>query len=287
MTLKQLTNLDRINFLKKFTTELMINATEQQKVEKNIKIEKLKQKFVRPRELPEQAFRKIMKTSIFEPSRGLEERQKIKKQRIEQIENFEEKKKMQKLQELKENKFRLSKTNLTEKLRRPIFHRAKTPKQIPIRKPKKSFLKRLKPIIKLKKSPSIQKPIPSRPPAEDIRKVNPEAEPRPVGFALGRIEQFLRDPSIQLIECPGPGKNLLIGKLSKVNITNTSLSQEEITDIIHSFSNQARIPIMGGILKAAVGDMIISAVISEYVGSRFIIRKITPYSLLQEQIPQR
>ena len=60
------------------------------------------------------------------------------------------------------------------------------------------------------------------------------------------------------------------------------MNQVEITDVLHAFAKQAKIPIVGGILKAAVGDLVISAVISEFVGSRFIINKITPYSIIQK-----
>jgi len=150
MTLKQLTDLDRINFLKKFTTELVINATKEQERERSIQIEKLRQKFIRPKTLPDQTFKKIMRASIFEPSRELKERQEIKEQRIKQIEKFEEKKKAQRFEELKEGPSK--DLDFREKLRRPIFHRAKTPRPIPIQKPKKSFLQKLKPVIKPKQT---------------------------------------------------------------------------------------------------------------------------------------
>tara|TARA_Y100000310_G_scaffold340594_1_gene436971 strand:- start:952 stop:1806 length:855 start_codon:yes stop_codon:yes gene_type:complete len=284
MTFKQLTNLDRINFLKKFTAELVTNAIREKLTEKNIKIEKIKQKFIRPTPLPEQTFKKIMKTPIFESSEELEKRQRIQEQKIEQIKQIEEIKKEEKLKELNQSSQKISPhLDFRERLRRPIFHRAKTPRIIQIQKPKKSFFQRLKPKIKSEKTTQTKNPKKvERPPVEDIRKIKLEAEPRPAGFALGKIEKLLRDKTIQLIECPGPEKNLLIEKLTKINTTKISLNQEEITDIINNFSTQAKIPIMGGILKAAVGDMVISAVISEYIGSRFIIRRITPYSLLQE-----
>lgn len=118
-------------------------------------------------------------------------------------------------------------------------------------------------------------------PAKIPFQISPEQQPKPQGFVLGRLEPFLNDKSIQSIECPGPGKNILIKRYSKVNITKTILSQLEIADIINKFSIQARVPAVGGILKVAVGDLVISAIISEFVGSRFIINKITPYSLIE------
>ncbi len=52
------------------------------------------------------------------------------------------------------------------------------------------------------------------------------------------------------------------------------------------FSQNARIPITNGILKAAVGDLIISAVISDFAGSRFVINKINPFNQIMD-LPQQ
>lgn len=165
--------------------------------------------------------------------------------------------------------------------RRPTLHRAGIPMQRSIQSVEKRPMR-------LKRS--IQQPRALPPPSAELRRildVRPEAAPTPKGFALGKIEPFLRDPSVQLIECSGPGKNVLVKKFNKMNITKISLNKEEITNIINKFSEEARIPIIGGILKAAVGDLIISAVVSEFVGSRFIINKITPFNLIDtSKIPK-
>lgn len=99
-------------------------------------------------------------------------------------------------------------------------------------------------------------------------------------YGYRKIENLLRDPSIVSIECSGPGKPLLVRRQNKIQKTNISLNQAEIMEVIDTYSRQARIPLVGGILKAAVGNSIISAVNSEFVGARFIINKITPYSIL-------
>ena len=85
---------------------------------------------------------------------------------------------------------------------------------------------------------------------------------------------------VQLIECPGPGKNVLVKVRNKINLTKIAMNAQEIDKIIEYFSQEAKIPIINGILKAAVGDMVISAVSSQYAGSRFIITKKSPYSLI-------
>ena len=53
------------------------------------------------------------------------------------------------------------------------------------------------------------------------------------------------------------------------------LNNEEINDVLNRSSTISRIPIHEGVFKIVVGKFILSAIISEVVGSKFIIRKIT------------
>jgi hypothetical protein len=108
---------------------------------------------------------------------------------------------------------------------------------------------------------------------------NPKQQKR--GFGMSKITPLINDPSVQLIECPGPNKNVLVKRRNVMNITRVLLSQLEIKNIVENFANQAKIPLVGGILKAAVNNLVISAVISEFAGSRFIINKMTPYTLIE------
>jgi len=118
-------------------------------------------------------------------------------------------------------------------------------------------------------------------PAPILTQIRPLPQELPQKFSLGKLDIFIRDKAVLSIECQGPGKNILVKKYDKINLTKTILSQQEITDIINKFSEETRIPVVGGIIKAAVGNLVISAIISEFVGSRFIINKITPYNLIK------
>ncbi|MEK6935189.1 MAG: hypothetical protein AABW67_00210 [Nanoarchaeota archaeon] len=126
----------------------------------------------------------------------------------------------------------------------------------------------------------IQRQIPQSP-QTNFMQIQPIPQELPQKFSLGKLDIFLKDKAVLSIECQGPGKNVLVKKYDKINLTKTILSQQEITGIINKFSEEARIPVVGGIIKAAVGDLVISAIISEFVGSRFIINKITPYNLIK------
>ncbi len=97
----------------------------------------------------------------------------------------------------------------------------------------------------------------------------------------GKINSILKDKSITTIECSGPGKPILVKKAGEVKMTRISLTEEEIKEIIDFFSQKARIPIVGGLLRAAAGNLTISAITSEFIGGRFIINKASPYSFIE------
>jgi len=270
-SLNQISQEKRLLFLKKFTLEVIFSIIREIQTKRNIEKEKIKQKILSPI----QKSKDIFQTDIFQPSRFMKQANQEKAKTL----------KIKAYQKIKPLENKPKKIIDIKELRKPIFHRAKTPKSMPVQiKKQKTFLTQKAPQqfqpSQLQPSRQITQELP--PEIRALKEIKPEAKPRPEGFALGKIDYLLRDREIQSIECPGPEKNLLIKKYNKTNVTKVSLSQEEITDILYTFAKQARIPVVGGILKAAVGDLVVSAVISEFVGSRFIITKITPYSLIEE-----
>jgi hypothetical protein len=58
---------------------------------------------------------------------------------------------------------------------------------------------------------------------EVLKTIQPITQPKPEGFNLGNLEALLRDPIIQSIECPGPGKNMVIRKKNRTAATKLSL----------------------------------------------------------------
>lgn len=158
-------------------------------------------------------------------------------------------------------------SNIPEEKRKQIFYREKIPTQIP------GYTKSIQKIV-----PKI-KPMQQQP--QQFAQFSPIVKTNEMPLdPMKKIEPLLRDLSILSIECPGPGKNLIIKRFNQINLTQITLSQKDINEIIEHYSKEARIPLVGGLLKAAVGNSIISAVTSEFVGSRFIINKITPYSMI-------
>ncbi len=91
---------------------------------------------------------------------------------------------------------------------------------------------------------------------------------------LGRLIPFLNDPAVLGIECPGAGKNLLVHKFGAIQTTSVVLVEDEINEIMKNISERTRIPIIQGVFKAALDNIIVTAVVSEFVGTRFYIEKM-------------
>lgn len=252
MELKQ-QNQVRIIFLKKFTREILLHFYEKERVNQKIEIEKLRQKFPVPSKAeeisPQETFKKIITrpktiSSEYQPSMiHINNNQPIK--------------------------------NLPSSKKFPIKLKPRVQPIRPIQKP----------IFKSQQPQLIKKPIDQIVEEKKhlLAEIKPEFQPQPMGFDLGKIESLIQDNSIQLIECPGPGKNILVKRYNQQQLTKISLNQAEISNVIDAFSKEARIPATGGILKTAVGNLVISAVISDFVGSRFIINKMTPFSMMNRQ----
>ncbi len=243
MGLKQIKNADRIVFLRDFTREILCNYSEKYQVENEIEIEKIRQKFIQPLLSQEEAFKRFIQAQSQAEIKGMEPSKFSGSQEQQDLPAD----------------------------RKQMIHREPIPKTMQIKNP-----------VQVQK-PSLKQETMQQPPKQISitlpQLTSPAARP---GSGMKKIEPLLRDLTVLSIECPGPGKNILVKKYNQINITKVIMSQEEITEVINEYTNQARIPLVGGILKAAVGNSVISAVVSEFVGSRFIINRATPYSLLQK-----
>jgi hypothetical protein len=146
------------------------------------------------------------------------------------------------------------------------------PRRIPLRFPPRRMplrTTRMQPLH----TPAVQElpPLPV-PPSKKAKPTTRET------VNLGRVTQLLLDPAVISIECPGPGRNLLVNKSGAVQTASLTLAKEEIDVIMNEISDATRIPLMPGLFKAAFQDLMITAVVSDFVGTRFMIHKQTPFS---------
>lgn len=98
--------------------------------------------------------------------------------------------------------------------------------------------------------------------------------PMQVEVNLKKLSPLIKDPLVKIIECNGSGENIyVIGTMGRKR-TGIILSKEEIDEILKIFSENTKIPIEDGMNKIVFGKLVLSAIVSEIVGSKFIIRKM-------------
>ncbi len=100
---------------------------------------------------------------------------------------------------------------------------------------------------------------------------------------FGRIDSLIKNPSITTIECPGENKFISIIKSGLKQSTRIVLNKEEITHLLEIIAQEAHIPLIDGVFRAAIRDFVVEAIISEDIGTRFVIKKVNPYALLERK----
>ena len=245
MSLSELEDKERIFFLLDFVGELVINSAQDENLRNLIKSEKLKKKYLETED--NSRMKHIGKTRAFQ------DKEYFKKS------------------ELKQSVF--SKVSGEDRILKPIKSSSRLNYKRSNMQLNKEVIKDFNPKLGSGRSNEMTFPLKKNIGAstEGVNNFN----------SLKKIDGLIKDKNIQMIECPGPGKNVLVKTRNKINLTKIILSEDDIKGIANYFSEEARIPMMSGILKAAVGDLIISAVISQYIGSRFIIIKRSPYSIIE------
>ena len=128
------------------------------------------------------------------------------------------------------------------------------------------------PIMKLKPTKLQQRPqnIRQRPQMAQVNQ-----KPLEVGLphSLFTITYIMQDPSVITVECPGSGKNLLVNRNGTITPSPISLNGDEVREIIYEISAITKIPVVPGVFKAAFDNYIATAVVSDFVGTRFLIQK--------------
>ncbi len=98
--------------------------------------------------------------------------------------------------------------------------------------------------------------------------------PLDLEISLGKLDSLLQDPNVKIIECNGSEEEIVVKGDMGEQKTNISLDNQEIEEIINTFSQKTRIPVHEGVYKVVFGRYIFTAIISETIGSRFLIKKM-------------
>ncbi len=118
--------------------------------------------------------------------------------------------------------------------------------------------------------PQIKIPEPKLPPNFEYLRPTPTNEE----INLKKLNLLVKDNFVRTIECLGPNQNIMVTGAMGRKPTAIQLSKEEIQDILETFAIKAKIPLSRGVFKIAFGNLILSAITSEVVGSKFVIKKM-------------
>lgn len=108
---------------------------------------------------------------------------------------------------------------------------------------------------------------------ETVRDIMPV--PGTTDINLGKLDVLIRDPLVKEIICHGADEKIIVKGAMGRKSTGIKLKKEEIDEVIEKFSEVSKIPISTGLFKVVHGNLVLSAVISEVVDSRFRIKKMS------------
>jgi hypothetical protein len=178
--------------------------------------------------------------------------------KLQNILKQEEKEKERKIEIQKEIITKEFLPEIQRELKKPFLNNQRSPIILPRRRLPIMRRRVLKiPRIKLPQNLSYLKPTPTN-----------------LEIDLGKLNPLLRDPLVREIHCSGPENPITVVGNMGTKPTSIILTKEEIESIVQKFSQESRIPTSPGIYKVVVGKLIFSAIISEVVGSQFVINKM-------------
>jgi len=96
---------------------------------------------------------------------------------------------------------------------------------------------------------------------------------QPTQEGYGRMLNLLNDRLLSHVECFGPSIPLSVVKFGQKQRTNIVLSESEIKSFLAYISEKAKIPLEDGVFKVVVDGMLVNAIVSDAVGTKFMIKK--------------
>ncbi len=109
---------------------------------------------------------------------------------------------------------------------------------------------------------------------EHLRYLRPTKTATPQALELGKVAQFLNDKNVKSVEIAGPDQVIYVNGTMGRQPTAVSMTKEEIDAILDTFSKVGKVPKTEGLFKVATSNLILTAIVSESIGSRFVIKKM-------------
>lgn len=94
------------------------------------------------------------------------------------------------------------------------------------------------------------------------------------GIRFGKLSPVIQNPSINVIECPGAGREIIIRTYNIRKPYPIVLSREEMQKLVEQFAEKAKVPIISGLMRAWIDKFMISATIVNNHVENFILQKV-------------
>ena len=239
---------------------------------------KARAKFAKKEET--KAERKKLKPSIMKKK----DEEMLKKLRSLTIEH-EEVRKAEKKEKLKKIEKAKPKPKLTVEISAPIYKRTLPPlpklpertKEWPLPEPKSSARppeeEAATPPTAELQIPAPPVPAPPKPPAFPVSETSATSQAILAGIDLGKLNLFISDKDVLVIQCDGANTPISITKQGGVEKTNIKLGEEEIKLIVQKFADRAEQPVTKPVFKTTISNLSITAITSSFTGSKFVISK--------------
>ncbi len=121
-------------------------------------------------------------------------------------------------------------------------------------------------------APPIEELQAPAPPVPAFQETSP-ASPSMVIIDLGKLDPFISDKDVSIIQCDGASLPVNITKQGRIEKTDIKLSEEEIKIIIQKFADRAEQELTEPIFKTQISNLAITAIISSFTGYKFVISK--------------
>ena len=91
---------------------------------------------------------------------------------------------------------------------------------------------------------------------------------------LNKLNPLISDQAISVIQCDGANLPIKITKQKIIQKTRITLNEDEIKAIVKKFADRAGQIMTEPIFKTQIGNLSITAIISTFAGSKFVISRI-------------
>ncbi len=92
-------------------------------------------------------------------------------------------------------------------------------------------------------------------------------------LGFDKLIQLLGDASVTRIEYQAGNKPLLITRFGQTFPSKIIISEPEAMEVLEEFSKQAKIPLVKGIFRVGIRNLMVFAVVSDFIKPRFVVQK--------------